>query len=205
MSFEREILENHKRYLERQSLYRFFGLDGEKERNFLIDNAGPVRGKILEVGTGKGYFTLRLAQAGYRFTSIDISAEEQKIAELNLKYYRFEHLVDLRIENAEHLSFPDKSFDIIFSVNTVHHFKNSFKVMEELIRVLKKGGKIILSDFSSEGLRIVDRVHMSEGRKHETAQFNLWDVEMYMKLMGFKTEKYETEFQEIVKCFKKGR
>ena len=46
---ENEILENHKKYLERKALFKSFGYDLEKERDFILDQAKPVYGKILEV------------------------------------------------------------------------------------------------------------------------------------------------------------
>ena len=115
----KEVLENHERYLERKGLYQNFGLDTDRERNFVLEKAEPIFGDILEIGTGKGYFTLLLAQQGYRFTSVDISQEEQKTAKLNLEYFKLENLVDFTVENAEHLSFEDNSFDTIFSINKV--------------------------------------------------------------------------------------
>ena len=77
---KKEVLENHKLYLERKKLYQNHGLNIDKERQFVLDKAEPLFGDILEVGTGKGYFTLILAGEGYKFTSDDVSKEEQGIA-----------------------------------------------------------------------------------------------------------------------------
>jgi len=195
---EKEVLENHERYLERKELYLKFGFDIDKERNFILDKAKPISGNILEVGTGKGHFALVLAKEGYKFTSVDISIEEQEIAKLNLRYFKFEKSVNLKIENAEHLSFEENSFDIIFSVNTLHHFNAPFKVMDEFSRILTPGGKIILSDFNERGFKIIDKVHAARGGIHEKAEFGLRDIEMYLKEKGFKSDRCEGNFQEIV-------
>ncbi|HDN86554.1 MAG: hypothetical protein DRP68_06540 [Candidatus Omnitrophota bacterium] len=87
----------------------------------------------------------------------------RNFAKLILGYLGLEGFVEFKIENAECLSFEDKSFDTIFSVNTLHHFRNPFKVIEELVRIVTFEGKIILSDFTEEGLTIVDRIHQKEG------------------------------------------
>ena len=84
---EKEVLENHKKYLDRVNFYRSFGYDLEKERDFILDQSLPISGDILEIGTGKGHFALALAKRGFSFTSIDISEEEQGIAKLNIQYY----------------------------------------------------------------------------------------------------------------------
>ena len=199
---ERKVLENHKRYLERKKLYQSHGFDIDKEREFVLDKAEPLFDDILEVGTGKGHFTLILAKEGYQFTSVDISREEQNIAKLNLKYAGLEKTVDFKIENAEHLSFDDKSFDIILSINTVHHFENPFKVMDEFIRVLTFEGKIVLSDFTKDGFEVLNKIHAQEGRSHRTAKFNLQDIHRYLCEKGFKTEKYNSKFQEMFIAYK---
>jgi ubiquinone/menaquinone biosynthesis C-methylase UbiE len=173
---EEAVIENHKRYLERKSLYKNFGYDIDKERAFTIEKAQPIYGKILEAGTGKGHFALALAKEGYKFTAFDISEEEQGFAKLNLKYFGLVHLVDFCIENGEHLRFKNKNFDVIFSVNTIHHLLNPYKVIDELIRVLSFKGKLVLSDFTKEGLEIMDKIHASEGRVHEVSKATLFDI-----------------------------
>ena len=192
------IIENHKRYLKRINLYKSFGYDIEGERNFIIGKAEPFGGEILEIGTGKGYLTIALAKKGYNFTTVDVSGQEQEYARLNIKSLGLEKQVNFKIENAEKLSLKDKTFDTIFSVNMVHHLRIFFKVIDELIRIVSFAGKIILSDFTKEGLELVDKVHASEGRKHGCTQANLFDINKYFLMKGFKTDKVRDEFQEIL-------
>lgn len=198
MAVEREVIENGKRFIERANLYKKFGYDIEKERKFILDKAKPLYGNILEIGTGKGYLALELAKQGFKFTSIDISKEDQEFARLNLKYFGLEKYVNFRIENAENLSFGDKSFDIIFLVNVVHHLTNPFRVMDEVIRVVTSGGKIILSDFTKDGFDIVDKVLTSEGRRHEVSKITLTDIKRYLQEKGFITTEASSKFQEIL-------
>jgi len=195
---DKEVLENHKRYLERKALYKSFGCDIDKERAFIIEKAQPIYGDILEAGTGKGHFALALAKEGYRFTTFDISEQEQRFARLNLKYFELEHLVDFCIENGESLSFKDKSFDIIFSINTFHHLVNPYKVLDELIRLLSFEGKLVLSDFTKEGMALMDKIHASEGRRHEVSKTTLADIELYLIKKGFKIDKVNSKFQEVL-------
>lgn len=192
------VIENYKRYLERAAFYKKFGYDIEKERNFIIEKAKPFCGGMLEVGTGKGYLTVVLAKEGYCFVSVDISDEEQEFARLNIKYLGLEKQVDFVIQNAEHLDFESGRFDIIFSVNLIHHLKNPFKVIDSLIRAASYGCKIVLSDFSKEGLKLVDEVHNSEGRKHKVEQVGLADISKYLSNKKFKIEEHRSEFQEII-------
>ena len=195
---EEELLANHKRYLERKALYSSLGYDVDKERAFILQKAQPLYGDILEAGTGKGHFALELAKAGYNFTTFDISETEQAFAKLNLRYFGLDKQVDFRIENGESLSFQDKSFDIIFSVNTLHHLTDPHKVIDEFLRVLSFGGKLVLSDFTQEGLVLMDRIHASEGSKHEVGKTTLADIERYLEGKGFRTTRANSKFQEVL-------
>lgn len=193
-----KVVENHNNYLERINLYKKFGYDIEKEGAFIFLQAHPIYGKILEVGTGKGHFTIQLAKEGYRFTSIDVSEEEQNYAKLNIKHLNLEDHVDFKLENAENLSFKDNSFDIVFSINTMHHLPNPDRVIDEIVRVLTAKGKIILSDFTQEGFKLIEKIHESEGKKHVFSQDRLTNAVAYLKDKGFKVDIHKTVYQEIV-------
>ena len=195
---EKEILENHEKYLKRIALFKSYGYDVEKERKFIVEQAKPLSGKILDAGTGKGYFALALAKEGHPFVTFDISADQQQFAKLNLAYFGFANLVDFRIENAECTSFPDESFDIIFSVNLVHHLQNPYQVAEELSRILSPNGKLIIADFTETGFRIIDKIQALEGKTHETGKATLSDIESYMKTKGFYITKMKSNIQKIL-------
>lgn len=199
---EDELLANHKRYLERKALYSSLGYDVDKERAFILEKAQPLYGDVLEAGTGKGHFALELARAGYKFTTFDISETEQAFAKLNLRYFGLESQVDFRIENGECLSFKDKSFDIIFSVNTLHHLTNPYKVIDEFLRVLSFEGKLILSDFTQKGLALMEKIHASEGNIHEVGKTTLADVERYLTEKGFRINKAHSKFQEVLIAYR---
>ncbi len=188
---------------QRRKIYSSFGYDIEKERQAVIQAAGELSGRILEAGTGKGHFAAALAALGHRLVSFDISEEQLEIARENLASRGLAHLVELRKEDGEALSFPDGSFDVIFSVNMVHHLENLWKVISELIRVLAPGGKLVVSDFSQEGLEMMDKVHRLEGGKHEVGPAGLDQVEEFLKGRGFQVERSSTRFQVTLVAVRK--
>ncbi len=200
---EKAIIENHKRYVERINFYKNFGYDIEEERRFILEKARPLYGDILEVGTGKGYLTLALAREGHKFTTVDISAEEQEFARLNIKHFGLEQKVDFLTRDARHLDFKDGSFDIVISLNMVHHLVNPFAVVDELTRVLKNEGRIVLGDFSKAGLALVNKLHKNEGKTHRVGLIGLNDIAKYLLSKGCKLEKDRTSFQEILVVYKK--
>lgn len=192
------ILENHRKLLERKKQYKDFGYDIDLERDFVIKNGEPFFGKILEVGTGKGYFTLALAQKGYNITTIDISEKEQEFAKLNIKYHKMEDKVTFGTDNAEKLSFKNNSFDVVLSVNTIHHLENPFLAVDEFIRVVSLEGKVIVSDLSEEGFKMMEKLHQSEGGTHNRNKVMLSDIERHIIDRRFKVKKARSKYQEVL-------
>lgn len=195
---DRVVLENHKLFLERMDVYRKNGYDIERERAFIIEKARPISGRILEAGTGKGYFTMALAREGFDFISFDISEEEQKFARLNLMYYGLEGHVQFHISDAGCLPYEDESFDVIFAINMVHHLDSADKVVEEFARVIAPSGKMILSDFNAKGLAMLDRIHAKEGRRHDVGRFNLNDVALLLGEQKFQTQWHYGDNQDVL-------
>jgi len=192
-----------KQMVKRREIYASFGYVIEKERQAIIEAAGPLSGRILEAGTGKGHFALALARLGYSLISFDLSEEQLKIARENLESNGLSGRVELRQENGESLSFPDGSFEVVFSVNMVHHLDNPWSVFSELTRVLKPGGKLVVSDFSREGMSMMAEVHRKEGGQHRVAPVSLAEVEEFLKKEGFSVSKYRTRFQITLVASKK--
>jgi ubiquinone/menaquinone biosynthesis C-methylase UbiE len=197
-SIDREVIENHKAYLERNKLYKSFGYDVKKERDLILREAMPLEGKILEAGTGKGHFALALAKCGYSFVTFDISEEEQRFAKLNLAYFGLGNQVDFRIENGERTSFADANFNVVFSVNVLHHLVNPHRVVDELIRVLTPGGKLIISDFTRKGFSVMDKIHARDGKTHEAGKVSISDAEKYLSKKGFSIKKAKSAYQHVI-------
>ncbi len=191
--------DNLQKYIEeRVALYKTFGYDIEEERRFIIDKSLPLSGDILEIGTGKGYLALTLAQMGLSFTTIDVSEEEQKIARHNIAGHGLAENVRFKIENAENLSFPNESFDVIISANLIHHLKNPFKVIDEMERVLRPKGKIVIGEFTEEGFAIMTKIHKKEGRHHDEGSVKLSDIKRYLSDKKFFVREDKSRLQEVL-------
>jgi ubiquinone/menaquinone biosynthesis C-methylase UbiE len=203
--FSMEELEaNNAIYLDRQRMYNTYGYDNEKERIFIIDSAEPVTGKILEAGTGKGYLTLELAKKGYKTVTYEIDSQIQRLAKLNITYAGLADKVEFLIENKDRLSFKDGSFDVIFCVNTLHHFADSATALDELLRVLAQTGRLIISDFTQKTFEIMDRVHASEGGKHEVIGWSMDKAAEYLKDKGCSLRETSDAYQRVF-TVKKGK
>ena len=96
---------------------------------------------LLDVGSGDGFWTARLAKHCAQITGIEPN-------ERMLKYARAIHnrsnLVYVR-GDAESLPSPDKSFDKVISISCLEHFADPLRGLSEIMRVLKPAGRLALS------------------------------------------------------------
>jgi SAM-dependent methyltransferase len=97
--------------------------------------------KVLEIGCGRGAFSRLVAQKfpSIRLTAIDIS----EVAIDDAKKMALD--IDFNVGDAEKLEFPDASFDFIFSCETLEHLPHPINMTKEVYRVLKPGGKFIIT------------------------------------------------------------
>jgi ubiquinone/menaquinone biosynthesis C-methylase UbiE len=161
-----EVLANHRRLLERNAHFRRFGYDIGAGIKFILAQALPLDGSVLEIGTGKGRFLIELAKHVPAITTVDISPEEQQLARLNARYAGVEDRIQFVLQDATRLPWPDRTFDAVMTMNTLHHIPQFQPVLEEMLRVVKPGGKIVLADFSPRGFQLMDRAHRAEGKTH---------------------------------------
>lgn len=99
-------------------------------------------GKLLEVGCGMGTDLLQLARRGMNTTGIDITEEGINLAKIRFELYSVP--TELKVDDAENLSFSDNSFDVVYSFGVLHHTPDTQKSIDEVLRVLKPGGSAII-------------------------------------------------------------
>ncbi|MGC2412972.1 MAG: class I SAM-dependent methyltransferase [Stellaceae bacterium] len=137
-----------------------FGAVFDRGRRAAIAAADRVGGRILEVGVGTG-ISLPDYSADNRIVGIDLSAAmlrraQQRVTELSLT-----NVEQLEVMDAEHLSFPDASFDVVVANHVISTIPHPEAGLDECARMLRPGGEMILiSRVGAEaGLRrIIERL-----------------------------------------------
>ncbi|RQH22295.1 methyltransferase domain-containing protein [Okeania hirsuta] len=101
---------------------------------------------VLDVGCGIGGSTRILAKDyGFDVTGITISPKQvQRAQELTPEGVDAKFQVD----DALALSFPDNSFDVVWSIEAGPHMPDKAKYAEEMMRVLKPGGILVVADWN---------------------------------------------------------
>ena len=105
---------------------------------------------VLEVGCNQGVMVKKLRSLGIDAYGVDIN--EKAVKEAAVEY--------VSVMDATRLDFPDNTFDKLFSLHTIEHIEDTQKVLGEMERVLKPGGRIVLMYPAEPGvLRGITCIH----------------------------------------------
>jgi SAM-dependent methyltransferase len=106
---------------------------------------GGVSGRsILEVGCGRGATLLELARRGANVVGLDYSEEALSVCKAQEARGGIVGRVSFVNADARKLPFPAESFDFVFSVGLVEHFKDPKTILAEQHRVLRTGGYLLV-------------------------------------------------------------
>jgi phosphatidylethanolamine/phosphatidyl-N-methylethanolamine N-methyltransferase len=120
-----------------------FGAVFERGREAAIAAAERVGGRVLEVGVGTG-ISLPDYKRTTKLWGIDISEPMLRKAQKRVEELGLTNVEGLSVMDAEHLSFPDASFDVIVAQYVITTVPNPEATLDEFARVLKPGGEIVL-------------------------------------------------------------
>ena len=117
-------------------------INGYYARPAILDLAGDVAGRrVLDAGCGSGPLFAALRDQGAIVTGIDSSIKMLELARLRLGAGADLHLADL----GRPLPFPDAAFDDVVASLVLHYLEDWGPALAELRRVLKPGGRLIVS------------------------------------------------------------
>ena len=127
------------------------------EKNIVLEFMGNLTGKkALDLGCGTGRLVKDLINSGAEVVGIDISDEMIKI--MKNKFPKVESL----LADSENLPFEDNSFDFVIASFFIVHLKNLTKTFDEIYRVLKDGGKFVLTNINQ---RKAPKLDIDSGKK----------------------------------------
>lgn len=95
---------------------------------------------VLETGVGMGADYLNWLEAGALATGVDLS--QTSLAKARQRCERVGLVPDLKLGDAEHLAFPENTFDLVYSYGVMHHSPDTQQCLREACRVLRPGGQL---------------------------------------------------------------
>ncbi len=170
--------------------------------------------KILDVGTGTGFFSFLLAGEGHDLTGIDLT--EEMIKEARKSSEILEIPASFHVMDAENPEFEDQSFDVLVTRNVSWTLPNLGKAYQKWYRLLKNDGLLINfdADYCREKNQQKPDNHAHNGisdqqwEAYETLKAELrpisksrpgWDAEL-LKAAGFKEILIDEEVGERIYC-----
>jgi len=139
-----------------ESYHKWF----EEEKKYLQKIITP-NAKVLEVGCGDGRSIFDILPITKNITGID--HDDKAIADAKNNFSSYPSIKILK-EDATKLPFQSEDFDFVVCLTTFANFAdNKFIILEEMKRVLKNSGKIIISVFSEDALEDRMKIYKTSG------------------------------------------
>jgi SAM-dependent methyltransferase len=95
---------------------------------------------VLEIGCGTGVHAALLARAGARVTAVDLTPTAVELTRRRLALKGLE--AEVSEADAEALPYANSSFDFVWSWGVIHHSERTDRVIAEIARVLRPGGRV---------------------------------------------------------------
>jgi SAM-dependent methyltransferase len=114
-----------------------------------IAAAAPDGARVLEVGCGPGHLSTRLAHYGFDVTGLDLDPAMIARAQANTERAgtRGGRHPSFLVGDVAALAFPDRSFDLVVSTLSMHHWADPAVGLAEIGRVLRPGARALIWDF----------------------------------------------------------
>ncbi|MBL1175314.1 class I SAM-dependent methyltransferase [Pantanalinema sp. GBBB05] len=121
---------------------------------------GLPTGLVLDAGTGTARIPIMIAQRcpQWQIIGIDLSKNMLKLGQENVDTAGLQAQISLECVDAKQLPYPDRHFDAVISNSIIHHLPDPLPFLQELKRVLKPNGGILLRDL----LRPQDQVAVDQ-------------------------------------------
>lgn len=117
-------------------------------KNLPFDNLIPFdelpNMRVLEIGVGMGSHAALIARHAQSFGGIDLTDYAVDMTTKRMEILGVQEKSEIRRMDAEQISFPDASFDFVWSWGVIHHSSNTKNVLQEIHRVLKPAGRTVI-------------------------------------------------------------
>lgn len=116
---------------------------------------------VLDVATGTADVAINLVKciAGLKVVGIDISSGMLKKGQEKLENLNLTSQINLKEEDSENMSFKDNEFDAVTVAFGVRNFENLQKGLEEIYRVLRPGGMVLVLEFSKPVVQPISGIY----------------------------------------------
>lgn len=115
----------------------------------------PIGSTILDAGCGSCAKSVLLAARGFHVTACDYSSDALALAKETVQAQGSADRIRLQQEDLTGLSFPDGSFQYVLCWGVLMHIPDLERALSELVRVVRPGGMLVLSEGNMHSLQAV--------------------------------------------------
>lgn len=138
---------------------------------------------VLDVATGPGFIALLFAERARNVTGIDLTRALLQRAKA-FERERGLHNVSFLEGDVEFLPFTEGTFDLVTCHKAFHHFPRPKRVLEELYRVLRKGGRLVLGDSLSSEDAEKSELHNRLERMRDSSHVKMYPLSELTAMIG---------------------
>ena len=136
----------------------------------------PEAAVVADVGTGTGFVLQGLVNHAAELVGFDESAEMLAVAQHNFAGYP---KLTLRQAEGQHLPAENNTFDAVFANMYLHHTPRPSQAIREMVRILKPGGKLVITDLDSH-----DQAWMQDAMADKWLGFERDEVRTWYEAAG---------------------
>jgi ubiquinone/menaquinone biosynthesis C-methylase UbiE len=156
----------------------------DRVRKVAVAEAAIQSGKLAaDIGAGTGFITEELVRNGLRVIAVDQS--KAMLEEMEKKFGQFD-TVEYRIGEFNNLPIQNETVDYVFANMYLHHVDLPQVAIDEMVRVLKPGGKVVITDMDEHNFDFLKK------EQHDRwLGFKREDIERWFKQAGLKNVKVD--------------
>ena len=154
-------------------------LFSEEVREKAFSMAGVKAGETAaDIGAGTGFVTEGLIHKGLKVIAIDQS--EAMLEEMRKKFAGAKG-IEYRVGEAEKLPVPDSTVDYAFANMYLHHVEIPLEAIKEMVRILKPGGKLVITDMDEHRFDFLLKEHQDRWMGFKRGDMSRWLGEAGLK------------------------
>lgn len=155
----------------------------QMRQSFFSDNVRDVAlaaaqvqaGRVAaDLGAGTGFISEGLLRSGLQVIAVDQSPA--MLEEMKEKFQAFDG-IDYRVGEAQSLPIADGNVDYVFANMYLHHVEQPPKAIQEMARVLKAGGRMVITDLDEHGFEFLRNEQHDRWLGFKREDVALWFIE----------------------------
>lgn len=162
--------------------------DAYQKPEKVLEYLGNLEGKkIMDIGAGSGYFSVKLAEKGAQVIAADVDNEFQAALQKRIDDNNIKN-IELRKIPYDSPDLADKEVDMVLIVNTYHHIENRSDYFAKVKQGIKDDGELVVIDYFKKELPVGPPVNHKidlETVKKELKQAGYTNLDVNVDLLPY--------------------